>query len=102
MDSSDRRTFRLVSRDGGPDVTIIGPAAVFGRHPDCDVWLDALVVSRRHCFLATSEGRLTVRDLGSRNGTLVNGRRVVRHDLAPGDELTIGTFRFVVTVGSDR
>jgi pSer/pThr/pTyr-binding forkhead associated (FHA) protein len=101
MDSPDRRTFRLVSRDGGPDVTIVGPAAVFGRHPDCDVWLDALAVSRRHCFVATTEGRLMVRDLGSLNGTLVNGRRVVRRDLAPGDELTIGTFRFLVTEGAD-
>lgn len=53
-----------------------GEEWVLGRSPDCDVVLDAAAVSRRHLILRNDSGRFSVKDLGSRNGTYINGSRV--------------------------
>jgi hypothetical protein len=63
-----------------------------GRHDDCVIRIKSSQVSRRHCELFESEGKLNVRDLGSANGTYVNGKRVLGSSpVFPGDELTIGS-----------
>jgi pSer/pThr/pTyr-binding forkhead associated (FHA) protein len=72
-----------------------------GRHDDCLIRIKSSQVSRRHCEILEVEGRLAVRDLGSSNGTFVNGKRVLgQQPLKAGDELTVGgvTLR-VVTLG---
>ncbi|MEX1043794.1 MAG: FHA domain-containing protein [Acidimicrobiia bacterium] len=70
-----------------------------GRHPDSDIFLDDVTVSRHHCrFSATTEG-LTVEDAGSTNGTYVNSTRVDEHPLVPGDEVLIGRFHLIVAHG---
>jgi pSer/pThr/pTyr-binding forkhead associated (FHA) protein len=62
-----------------------------GRHNDCWIRIKSSQVSRRHCEIFESGGRLTVRDLGSSNGTYVNGKRVLgQQALTTGDELTLG------------
>jgi len=62
-----------------------------GRHDDCLIRIKSSQVSRRHCEILEVGGKLTVRDLGSSNGTFVNGRRVLgQQPLKPGDELTVG------------
>jgi predicted component of type VI protein secretion system len=62
-----------------------------GRHDDCLIRIKSSQVSRRHCELFESGGKLIVRDLGSSNGTFVNGKRVVgQQPIKPGDELTVG------------
>ena len=69
-----------------------------GRLPECDIVLPADGVSRRHCqFELSPEGRWQVRDLGSRNGTVVNGKRVAVQSLSHGDVVRVGRFeiRFV-------
>lgn len=64
---------------------------LFGRGPECHVRPDSEWVSRQHCLLAISDETLTLKDLGSTNGTLVNGSRVIgMRDLTHGDTVQIG------------
>jgi pSer/pThr/pTyr-binding forkhead associated (FHA) protein len=86
----------LLSLTDGPSVLIDKPILLFGRHEECDVQLNSKKVSRRHCLLAQTDDYLVVRDLGSTNGVKVNGQRVTVGQLIPGDELTIGNFRYQV------
>ncbi|GAA4405425.1 hypothetical protein GCM10023168_19080 [Fodinibacter luteus] len=66
-----------------------------GRHPDSDIFLDDVTVSRKHAiFRRTSEG-FVVRDVGSLNGTYVNRELVDEATLRTGDEVQIGKFRLV-------
>lgn len=67
-----------------------------GRDLGCDVVLGEPTVSRRHATLHFRDGAWIVQDLGSRNGTAVNRRRVVRCRLAPGDRLAVGELTLVV------
>ena len=66
-----------------------------GRHPDSDIFLDDVTVSRRHAELVRGEAGIGVRDLGSLNGSYVNGERVEEHPLATGDEVQIGRFKLL-------
>ena len=71
---------------------------VLGRHPDCDIVLDSAAVSRQHAEILRDSGEYYVTDRGSRNGTYVNGERVVhRSRIKPGDRLLICdlTFEFL-------
>src|SRR5207249_3961439 len=62
----------------------IARAVAVGTAPDNDVCLDDPCVSRRHCVVEPSDGRVVVRDLVSTNGTWVNGVRVTHAELRPG------------------
>ena len=64
-----------------------------GRHPDSDIFLDDVTVSRRHAEFHRDGGTFTVRDVGSLNGTYVNRERVEAATLSNGDEVQIGKFR---------
>lgn len=66
-----------------------------GRHPDSEISLDDITVSRRHAEVQRIEGGYAVADSGSLNGTYVNQERVERVGLRHGDELQIGKFRLV-------
>ncbi|SRR5690606_35536971 len=66
-----------------------------GRHPDSDIFLDDITVSRRHAEFRRDEGRFWVHDVGSLNGTYVNGTRADDRLLAAGDEVQIGKFKLV-------
>lgn len=66
-----------------------------GRSPDVGAHLDDLSVSHYHCRIVEIDGQLIVHDLGSRHGTFVNGTRITRSVLMPGDILDIGRRRFV-------
>jgi predicted component of type VI protein secretion system len=85
---------RLVALDEGPDILLDRAMVVVGRHPSCDTRLDSLRVSRQHCCMSHDKGEVTVRDLGSTNGIRINGQRVERGRLRPGDELSIAHIRF--------
>jgi len=74
----------------GQLIPLEGTAAVLGRHPDCDIVLDSSAVSRQHARIVVLDGAHYVEDLGSRNGTFVNGKVVVdRQILRENDELGI-------------
>jgi DNA-binding NtrC family response regulator len=85
--------YTLVVTDGpGPErVYVLEKDATVGRDRACEVVLAAGGVSRRHCVLErTREGGLVLRDLGSRNGTFVNGERVEKAKLKEGDRIAVG------------
>lgn len=71
-----------------------------GRHPDSDIFLDDVTVSRHHCRFVVKEGSVMVEDSGSTNGTYVNGERADQAELQPGDEVIVGRFHFVVARGN--
>ena len=70
-----------------------------GRHPESDIFLDDVTVSRRHAeFRKTADG-FFVRDVGSLNGSYVNRERIDDAPLQGGDEVQIGKFRLVFLTG---
>jgi pSer/pThr/pTyr-binding forkhead associated (FHA) protein len=75
------------------DLTLVG------RHPDSDIFLDDVTVSRRHAEFYRQGGSFTVRDVGSLNGTYVNRERIEEAELTGGDEVQVGKFRLVFLVG---
>jgi FHA domain-containing protein/zinc ribbon protein len=66
-----------------------------GRHPDSDIFLDDVTVSRRHVEFRRDDAGFAVYDVGSLNGTYVNRERIDSASLAGGDEVQIGKFRLV-------
>ena len=66
-----------------------------GRHPDSDIFLDDVTVSRRHAEVHHDGSAFTVNDVGSLNGTYLNRERIEQAELHSGDELQIGKFRLV-------
>lgn len=85
---------RLVCLDSHAEISLDRDVVLVGRHQWCDIRIYSPRVSRRHCYLALDRDGVLVRDLGSTNGTLINGRRVEEGVLRPGDELSIAHFRF--------
>ncbi|MBY0456902.1 MAG: FHA domain-containing protein [Gemmataceae bacterium] len=90
---------RLVSADGGPSLDLVKELTLFGRDEDCDVRLDHKSVSKLHCVVVKTDGLLLLRDLGSTNGTRVNGQRVRRAALLPNDTVAIANLKYVVKFG---
>ena len=70
-----------------------------GRHPESDIFLDDVTVSRRHAEFAIDDGGFVVRDVGSLNGTYLNRERIDVGALAGGDEVQIGKYRLVFLLG---
>ena len=89
----------LVVRSGsqaGTSFPLRGPLTRLGRHPDSEIMLDDITVSRRHADIMREGDGYVVRDAGSLNGTYVNQERVDESHLHHGDELQIGKFRLVL------
>jgi pSer/pThr/pTyr-binding forkhead associated (FHA) protein len=75
-----------------------GTLKTMGRAPRADFVVDAALVSRVHCRLMLGDGnQLEIEDLGSTNGTFVNGKKVTKLMLNDGDKLTVGRVQFVVS-----
>ncbi len=73
-----------------------------GRHPDSDIFLDDVTVSRRHAEFRREGSGYTVHDVGSLNGTYVNRERIDAVPLSGGDEVQIGKFRLVYLTAAVR
>jgi hypothetical protein len=84
-----RRSTRLP-----PLESLSGGRLVLGRSSRCQLVFADDTVSRQHAELRLVDGRWILRDLGSSNGTWVNGRRVMEAEVAPGDEVHLGHCRF--------
>jgi len=81
--------FRLVLEKR--EVQLVEGENVIGRDPDAALWIDHPSVSRRHARIVIFGGKATLEDLGSKNGTLLGGKRIQeRSPLADGDQLRIG------------
>jgi len=81
------KTFALPSR-----VTVVG------RRSSCDLQVPLPAVSRKHCQISHVDGQLKIRDLGSRNGTYLNGERISEAVIKAGDSVRIGPLTFVFQV----
>lgn len=92
----------LVVRRGpnsGSRFLLDDPVTTAGRHPDSDIFLDDVTVSRRHAEFARGAQGFLVRDVGSLNGTYVNRERIEETMLSDGDEVQIGKYRLVFFTG---
>jgi DNA-binding NtrC family response regulator len=90
----------LLARKPDPSravVRLVSQGITFGRDPSCDVHLDDDAASRKHARVEFESSRWRIVDLGSRNGTIVDGARVDRHELDDGQLVRIGdtVFKFV-------
>ncbi len=72
-----------------------------GRHPDSEIFLDDVTVSRRHALFRREGDSFTVADAGSLNGTYVNRDRIERVQLQDGDEVQVGKYRLVFFAGHE-
>lgn len=72
---------------------------IIGRSTKCHLCAGSTAISRQHCAIVRDDNRVTVKDLGSRNGTLLNGIRIDgEHELASGDEIVVGPLKFMVAI----
>src|SRR5436189_4544468 len=92
---------QLIPLDGNPPIDLVKDLTVVGRKEDCDLRLEHKSVSKMHCVIVKTDGLLLLRDLGSTNGTRVNGHRVRRAALLPNDQLSIANYKFRVYLGPD-
>jgi pSer/pThr/pTyr-binding forkhead associated (FHA) protein len=83
------------------DIKLSGNKTVIGRRPDCGVRIQTSDVSRRHCEIESQDDRVLIRDLGSSNGTFVNGQRVEEVKLSPGDTIQVGPVAFTVQIDGE-
>ena len=88
---------RLVPIGDAPPVALTRDLTLVGRTAACDVRFAHKSVSKLHCMLVKTDGLVLLRDLGSTNGTRVNGTRVRRAALLPNDFLAIAGFRYQLT-----
>lgn len=96
------RGFALVVEHGpraGMTFVLNPGVTTVGRHPESDIFLDDVTVSRHHCRFIVDAGSLKVEDSGSTNGTYVNEARVDSAELSAADEILVGRFHFIVVHG---
>jgi pSer/pThr/pTyr-binding forkhead associated (FHA) protein len=93
----------LVQRgpDAGARFLLDSDVVTVGRHPDSDIFLDDISVSRRHATFTRSGGGYVISDLGSLNGSYINRDRIDSEvTLAGGDEVQIGKYRLIYFAGA--
>ena len=87
----------LGGKHPGQEIAVPGPEFLVGRAPECKLRPNSDMVSRRHCMISIVEGRATIRDLGSRNGTFVNDQKIAgEHELRTGEKIKVGPLEFEV------
>ena len=86
----------LRSTDGGKDYSLTKTRATMGRDASCDAIINSTAVSHHHCLLFLHEGWWFIRDLKSKNGIKINGKRHDSHLLPPASKLSIGPHEFQV------
>jgi pSer/pThr/pTyr-binding forkhead associated (FHA) protein len=85
----------------GAKISIKKAEFTIGRSQSCSLCAGSSAVSRQHCMISRDESKVTVRDMGSRNGTLVNGEKIEGTvELATGDEITVGPLKFLLTIST--
>jgi pSer/pThr/pTyr-binding forkhead associated (FHA) protein len=89
-DDGEHKEFKITS-----DKTVIGRAA------ECDLRIPLPEVSRKHSLVIASEKAVTLRDLGSANGTYVNNRKISEQDLSAGDHIVVGPVVFTVRINGE-
>jgi pSer/pThr/pTyr-binding forkhead associated (FHA) protein len=98
VDALPARSALLVVQRGpgaGSRYLLDSDLSTVGRHPESDIFLDDITVSRRHVEFRRGDDTFRVHDVGSLNGTYLNGDRVDDAELQNGDEVRIGKFRLI-------
>jgi pSer/pThr/pTyr-binding forkhead associated (FHA) protein len=89
----------LLKKDGSQkSFSLPDSTTVIGRRHDCDLCIPLKTVSRRHCQLNHNEETINIRDLGSRSGTFLNGKRIDEAAIKAGDYIRIGPLIFGVQI----
>ena len=103
-DRSEEAGVLVVKRgpNAGTRFVLDSPLTRVGRHPESDIFLDDITVSRRHAEFVHGPGGTSVRDVGSLNGTYVNHQRIEEARLASGDEVQIGKFKLVYLAAAEE
>ncbi len=83
----------------GAKIAVKKDQFLIGRSSKCHLCAGSTAVSRKHCVISRSGTKISIKDLGSRNGTLVNGEKIAGEvELSSGDEVTVGPLRFLLTI----
>ena len=91
---------QLIPLDGGEPVSITKDVTLVGRKRGlCDLVIEHGSISKLQCLIVKTDGLLFIRDLGSTNGTKVNGQKVTRGALLPDDELSFASIKFRIHLG---
>lgn len=90
----------FTSHDEELDRRELSGKLVIGRSPECDVAIRDILLSRRHCQIERTDAGWVVLDLGSKNGTFLNGHKITRHRLEDGDVLRIGRCKGLFRAGA--
>ena len=99
----DENTGLLVVDEGpksGSRYALDTAVVTAGRHPESDIFLDDVTVSRRHVEITSTGGQYRAKDVGSLNGTYINKQLVEDEPLVDGDELQIGRFKLIFFHGT--
>jgi glycine cleavage system H protein len=83
----------------GSKYSLSGAKVQIGRHPDSDIFLDDVTVSRRHAEVTLDGRQYVLSDVGSLNGTYVDGERIESEVLREGAQIQVGKFRLVFVIG---
>src|SRR5438067_7718919 len=90
---------QLIPVDGTATIEVVKDLTLVGRREECDLCLRHKSISKMHCVISKTDGMLFLRDLGSTNGTRVNGTRIRRAALLPNDQISIAHYKFRVYLG---
>jgi pSer/pThr/pTyr-binding forkhead associated (FHA) protein len=83
----------------GAKIAVKKDEFLIGRSPECHLCAGSTSISRKHCAITRNGTKVTIKDLGSRNGTVVNGKKTEGEvELQSGDEIAIGSLEFLVTI----
>jgi len=92
----------LFKKDGSQKAfSLPSDTTVIGRRHDCDLCIPLMVVSKRHCQLNQNKEAVKIRDLDSRNGTFLNGKRIKETTVQPGDYIKIGPLTFLLQIDGE-
>lgn len=85
----------------GAKIAVKKSEFLIGRSRDCHLCVGSTAISRKHCRLLKRDAAVTAQDLGSRNGTHVNGKKIdAEVELKSGDELTVGPLKFQIRIST--
>ncbi len=91
----------LEGAKSGAKVAIKKEQFLIGRSQKCHLCVGSTAVSRKHCVINRHSASVTIKDLGSRNGTLVNDQRITEEfEISSGDEIVVGPLRFQITIST--
>ena len=92
----------LFKNDGSQKAfSVASDTTIIGRRHDCDLCIPLMVVSKRHCQLNQNKESVKIRDLDSRNGTFLNGKRINETTVQPGDYIRIGPLTFLLQIDGE-